>query len=129
VDYRDELPQILCETVQPLEEMVNRRQALRIEIDVPRTGNTEADIQCLEKAIRALHSYSGSDRFDLRLGGYRLEKHPGATTWWNGKLEQQLKDLLGPNRVRVAPAEDPEQRFEEYLGPLEDPSFEAVLAS
>jgi DNA polymerase-3 subunit alpha len=127
VDYRDDVPQLLCETVQPLADMVERREPKRIQVEVPRTGNVEADIQCLEAAIKALHSYSGSDRFDLFLGDHRVEKHPGATTWWNAKLERALKDLLGPNRVRVLDGEETELA-EDYLGPLADPSFEAALA-
>jgi DNA polymerase III subunit alpha len=129
VDFRDDVAQLLCETVQPLDDMVNRRQALRLEVEVPRTGNVEADIQCLEKAIRALHSYSGTDRFDLWLGGHRVERHPGATTWWNDKLKSQLNDLLGPNRVRVVVLGEQVDSAEEYLGPLADLSFETALAS
>jgi DNA polymerase III subunit alpha len=101
VDYRDDTPQILCETVQPLEAMLNRAVPYHVQIDVPRTGNDDADVQCLQKVISALHSYQGSDRFDLCLGDHRLAGHPAATTWWNRKLEAHLHDLLGPNRVRV----------------------------
>jgi len=101
VDFRDDVAQLLCETVQPLEAMLNRSVPYQVQIDVPRTGNDEADVQCLQQVINALHSYKGSDRFDLCLGGYQLAGHPGATTWWNRKLEALLHDLLGPNRVQV----------------------------
>jgi DNA polymerase-3 subunit alpha len=103
LDFRDDQPQLLCETVQPLEEMTEKRQPLLLEVEVQRTGDQTADIECLQKAIAALHSYRGNDRFDLRLGGYKLESHPGATTWWNDKLKQQLDGLLGPNRVKIRP--------------------------
>jgi DNA polymerase-3 subunit alpha len=128
VDFRDDVPQLLCETVQPLEEMIERREHLRLAIDIRRTGNHEADVSCLERVIAALHSYRGNDRFDLRLGGYELQRHPGATTWWNPKLKQQLDDLLGPNRVQVLPGETASAPAEPYLGPLDDPSFEPALA-
>jgi DNA polymerase-3 subunit alpha len=128
VDFRDDQPQLLCETVQPLEEMLERREPLRLEIEIRPTGNDEADVRCLERVIAALHSYRGNDSFDLRLGKHHLARHPGATTWWNPKLKQQLDDLLGPNRVQVLPAGAVDEPSETYLGPLHDPSFEAALA-
>jgi DNA polymerase III subunit alpha len=129
VDFRDEVAQLLCETVQPLEDMVERREPLRLEIELRPTGNQEADVDCLQRVIAALHSYRGSDCFNLRLGGYRLESHPGATTWWNPKLDKLLEGLLGPNRVRVLPAAQAVETMDQYIGPLSDPSYEAALAS
>jgi DNA polymerase-3 subunit alpha len=128
VDYRDEVAQLLCQTVQPLEDMVGRRDPLRLEIQLRPTGNEQADVECLERVINALHSYRGGDRFTLCLGEHRLDSHPGATTWWNPKLGQLLEGLLGPNRVRVMSASAPALDLEEYVGPLDDASYEAVLA-
>jgi hypothetical protein len=109
--------------------MTERRDPLLLEVEVSRTGNHEADVNCLERVISALLSYRGNDRFDLRLGPHHLQQHPGATTWWNPKLKQLLDELLGPNRVRVRPATAAVDVIEEYLGPLTDPSFEPALAS
>jgi len=128
VDFRDEVAQLLCETVQPLEEMVQRREPLRLEIELRPSGNEQADVSCLERVIAALHSYRGNDRFNLRLGGQRLNSHPGATTWWNPKLDKLLEGLLGPNRVRVLPASQAAAPIDEYVGPLSDPRYEAALA-
>ena len=127
VDFRDDVAQLLCETVQPVEDMVERREPLRLEIELHPTGNEEADVSCLERVITALHSYRGNDRFTLCLGGRRLDSHPGATTWWNPKLDKQLEGLLGPNRVRVMSSGQPAADYD-YVGPLEDPSYEAALA-
>ena len=129
VDFRDEVAQLLCETVQPLAEMVERREPLRLDIELRPSGNEQADVSCLERVIAALHSYRGNDRFNLRLGGHHLDSHPGATTWWNPKLDKLLEGLLGPNRVRVLPATQIADPVEEYVGPLHDPSYEAALAS
>ncbi len=128
VDFRDEVAQLLCETVQPLEEMVQRREPLRLEIELRPSGNEQADVSCLERVIAALHSYRGNDRFNLRLGGQRLNSHPGATTWWNPKLDKLLEGLLGPNRVRVLPASQAAALIDEYVGPVSDPRYEAALA-
>ena len=128
VDFRDDVAQLLCETVQPLEEMVERREPLRLEIELHPTGNEQADVSCLERVIGALHSYRGNDRFILCLGGRRLDSHPGATTWWNPKLGKQLEGLLGPNRVRVMSAAQPVAGGYDYVGPLDDPSWEPALA-
>ncbi|MFI5268296.1 MAG: OB-fold nucleic acid binding domain-containing protein, partial [Chloroflexota bacterium] len=128
VDFRDEVAQLLCETVQPLEDMVERREPLRLEIELRPSGNEDADVNCLQRVIAALHSYRGNDRFNLRLGGHRLDGYPGATTWWNPKLDKLLEGLLGPNRVRVLPAAQAAEPMAEYIGPLGDPSYEAMLA-
>src|SRR5581483_194179 len=78
VDFRDDVAQILCESVQPLEDMVQRQSRVRLRINVPRTNDLQADMQCLERAINALHRYAGNDRFDLLIeGGLRIENHAG----------------------------------------------------
>jgi len=116
VDFRDDVAQILCESVQPLEDMVQRQSRVRLRINVPRTNDLQADMQCLERAINALHRYAGNDRFDLLIeGGLRIENHAGATTWWNPRLEAELRSLLGPSRVQIIPDE-------------EGSSYEAALA-
>ncbi|MHB8621595.1 MAG: DNA polymerase III subunit alpha, partial [Chloroflexota bacterium] len=104
LDYRDDTPQILCETVQPLEEMLKSRQLHHIRLDVPNTGNQQADTECLRGVIQALQRYAGADRFELCFStGQRVSDHPNATTWWNPRLEQELIRLLGPGRVKATP--------------------------
>ncbi|HUZ77353.1 MAG TPA: DNA polymerase III subunit alpha [Chloroflexota bacterium] len=111
VDYRDEVPQLLCETVQPLEELMATREVRYVQVDVPDTGDQTADVECLRKIISALRRYPGTDRFSLCFrGGYRLEDE-NATTFWNPKLEQDLHRLLGPSRVQLL---QPEQEAFEY---------------
>ncbi|MGH2469096.1 MAG: OB-fold nucleic acid binding domain-containing protein, partial [Chloroflexota bacterium] len=111
VDYRDDVPQLLCETVQPLEELMATREVHYVQVDVPDTGDQAADVECLRKIISALRRYPGTDHFYLCFrGGYRLEDE-NATTFWNPKLEQDLHRLLGPSRVQLL---QPEQEAFDY---------------
>jgi DNA polymerase-3 subunit alpha len=95
LDYRDDQPQLLCESVQPADSL--RAETCRLEVRVPRTGNYDADLQCVERTIAALQRYNGSDRFDLWVGDTCLRD--AGSTWHNPKLDDELRNILGPGRV------------------------------
>ncbi|HEU0166229.1 MAG TPA: DNA polymerase III subunit alpha, partial [Chloroflexota bacterium] len=102
VDFRDDQPQLLCESVQPADSL--RGATCRLEIRVPRTGNYDADLQCIERTIAALQRYNGNDHFDLWVGEKCLTD--AGSTWHNPKLDDELRNILGPGRVtRHAAAE------------------------
>lgn len=116
VDYREDVPQLLCERVRWLEDSVSDMEASspdgvaddlgwsarHIWLDVPETDDLPADEDRLRQALEALWRYPGRDEVSLRFAsGATIERHPAARTRWNPRLEAELIELLGPGRVHA----------------------------
>jgi DNA polymerase III alpha subunit len=107
-DWIPPLPQSVTEVRPSGQSSQHQNAPSRIEITFRRSPSREADLQRLGQIYTVLNSYSGPDRFTLRIeaNGNAWElSFPNDTTRYCAELERELVELLGLGTVRVEKAD------------------------